>query len=93
VFLLRFTSLASSLGESSGLNDLIFGYLTFSLFASSLSSLFIHYSYYYYSVDTAVAETVVYRQRQVDHKYRSNPSGHATAMQDMMFPVLVKEMK
>jgi len=55
--------------------------------------LFLYISFIIYSVDTTVAENAVYRQRQVDHKYRSNASAHASAMQDMMFPVLVKDLQ
>ncbi len=39
-----------------------------------------------HSVDTAVAEASVLRQRQVDWKFRSDPKGHAYAMLSAQYP-------
>jgi hypothetical protein len=49
-----------------------------------------------HAVDTAVAESAVLRQRQVDWKYRADKQGHAYAMLSAQYPfvaTVVSELK
>lgn len=48
-----------------------------------------------HAVDPRVAEAAVYRQRELDWKFRAQPGAHARAMMEMQFPFIgkMREMK